>query len=611
MEMKRSVFCNLTALLLVSSLANASKTFTIDDFNDSLVMYGVPFYTHYPASFYTGFAPRVEEPKRVHFRAGRGNQARLTAILDEYTVLTYLYSLQKRDEIYAQAQSKGMLQTKTTNQLDAFRRIVESPTYNIKGTIADYEGGKIDKAQFYQASLDILSALNPDRLFLISIDIKEAFADWKGHIQQFAQKYEDDPTDTEIIKQHLFKPNDILVLTNEMLFGRVNAVYLTEEQKDKLAQIVGHVLSNPDDDKTSLAMARDYFTDVTQGKYDFQTVADGKFVPALQCEKPDEKCQLSYPEFTAIYPVGSVIASTQDRHKNTIHMIRNNALMTFIDRPYHDVDHIRREGYYGYAPKMDWEGIGNGVHNPGVSHYLPGARHLYEQLKIPEDYQFLWAVSRGPVSSGCVRMATGHLWEMRHVFPAHPERMKELLYFGNHSADYDLFDIDGNGTPEVMGSEYYVAYSLQGPSGDAKRKGKNFSLADADKADFKADFYKLLYGEKGQFQLDGDKYMIENPYVSHFRKTDAEDKRGAVISRPVQGTYSLYEQPYEKDKVQIYRLPDKFQKQLSIRDNNKSTGKQMVRVLGRVSACGPFKDEWSYCYEDQFDKEFETLTGKL
>jgi hypothetical protein len=158
-----------------------------------------------------------------------------------------------------------------------------------------------------------------------------------------------------------------------------------------------------------------------------------------------------------------------------------------------------------------------------------------------------------------------------------------------------------------MGSEYYIAYSVQGASGDAKRKGKDFSLANATKSDF----YENLYGEKGQFTQDGDTYTFAKPYVSHFRKTDAEDKRGAVISRPLQGSFTLYEQPYEKDKVQFYLLPSAFQKQLSIKDNNKSTGKQMVRVLGRVNACGPFKSDWSYCYEDQFDEEFETLTGQL
>ena len=111
---------------------------------------------------------------------------------------------------------------------------------------------------------------------------------------------------------------------------------------------------------------------------------------------------------------------------------------------------------------------------------------------------------------------------MRHIFPASNAKLKEALYFGNHSADYDVFDIDGNGTLEVMGSDYQVAYSLQGPSGDSKRKGKNFSLSGITKSEF----YQHLYGEKGQFTQDGDVYKFQNPYVSHFRKTEADDKRG-------------------------------------------------------------------------------------
>ena len=392
-----------------------------------------------------------------------------------------------------------------------------------------------------------------------------------------------------------------------MLFGRVNAVFLSDEQMKKLAKIVSQVLANPEDDETFLDLAQDFFVDVTEGKYDFQTVAEGDFVPALQCDQPQERCSLTYHEFTAVYPVGSVIDSTQDRAGNTIHAIRNNALMTFLDRPYHDVDHIRSQGYYGFAPKMDWQGIGNGIHNPGVSHWLDGGKNLYTELNVPEEYAFVWVVSRGPVSHGCVRMAVGHLWETRHVMPSDPERMREVLYFGNRSADYDVFDIDGDGTPEVMGSDYIIAYSVQGASGDARRKGKMFSLEGMTKGEF----YRNLYGEKGQMTENGDGYVVEDPYVSHHRKTRADVRDGSVISHRLKGTFALYEQPYEKDKAQIYHLPDKFRKQLATRDNNKSTGKQMVRVLGRIAACGPFKDEWSYCYEEQFEEEFEALTGQL
>jgi hypothetical protein len=430
--------------------------------------------------------------------------------------------------------------------------------------------------------------------------------DWKGKIQAYAQGYNDDPEDMETLKRFLLNLDDTLVLSNQMLAGRVNVVYLTHEQNEKLAAIISHALKQSDDTPL-LKMALDYFNSVTAGKYDFQTVDDGKFVPALRCDDAAKDCRLVYHEFTAVYPNGIVFAATKDRSGNPIHMIRNSALMTFIDRPYHDVDHIRKEGYYGYAPKMDWQGIGNGIHNPGVSHHLPSMKHLYAEVDIPEQYQFLWAVSRGPVSHGCIRLPAGHLWEVRHIFPASPEKMKSLLYFGNHSADYDVFDIDGNGEAEVMGSQYYVAYSVKGASGDARRRGKNFSVAKIDKNEF----YTNLYGVKDQFVVEGDTFIFPDPYVSYFRKAEPANKQGTVISRQLQGRYPLYEQPYEKDKVQIYRLPPKFQQQLSIKDNNKSVGKQMVRIFGRISGCGPFKAEGAPCYEDQFDREFKALLEKL
>ena len=113
----------LTAFFLIAPMAHAGQPFSIDDYNASLAKFGIPFVERYPASFYTGFAPRVEEPQRLHFRAGRGNQVRLTAILDDYTVLTYLYYLKKRYDVYEEAAGKGLFVTKSTHHLDAYRRI--------------------------------------------------------------------------------------------------------------------------------------------------------------------------------------------------------------------------------------------------------------------------------------------------------------------------------------------------------------------------------------------------------------------------------------------------------------------------------------------------------
>ena len=49
----------LSAVFLLAPVVQADQSYTIDDYNSSLVKVGVPFYERYPASFYTGFAPRV------------------------------------------------------------------------------------------------------------------------------------------------------------------------------------------------------------------------------------------------------------------------------------------------------------------------------------------------------------------------------------------------------------------------------------------------------------------------------------------------------------------------------------------------------------------------
>ncbi len=87
------------------------------------------------------------------------------------------------------------------------------------------------REQFYEASLKIIGKLNPHRVFPIELDLKRALQDWKDKIQAYAQNYKDDPGDMETLKRFLLNLDDTLVLTNQMLPGRVNAVYLTSEQK--------------------------------------------------------------------------------------------------------------------------------------------------------------------------------------------------------------------------------------------------------------------------------------------------------------------------------------------------------------------------------------------
>ena len=65
-------------------------------------------------------------------------------------------------------------------------------------------------------------------------------------------------------------------------------------------------------------------------------------------------------------------------------------------------------------------------------------------------YRYLWLLSRGPMSHGCTHVNAGHIAELRQLLPAETERLYDVDVFYNQSPLYDVFDIDGDLTPEVL-----------------------------------------------------------------------------------------------------------------------------------------------------------------
>ena len=63
--------------------------------------YGV-YYDRKEPSFYTGFAPRSQEPERVHLQIGRGNQVRFTLVLSDEAIDGYARDLLYRYQTYKQ-----------------------------------------------------------------------------------------------------------------------------------------------------------------------------------------------------------------------------------------------------------------------------------------------------------------------------------------------------------------------------------------------------------------------------------------------------------------------------------------------------------------------------
>ncbi|MBC7465266.1 MAG: hypothetical protein H7256_04685 [Bdellovibrio sp.] len=600
---KNYVGLGLAFTIALSTIAaRAQQIISVEEYNKTLIKNGVAWSASqgtYLPSFYTGFAPRIEDPNRIHYHLARGNQIRVTTQLDEYAIFTYMYGLTKRESLFDKAVSENLIRIQQQNQLGSFKAIMNSPKYNIKGLIQGLEAGTISREQFYQKSLQVLEQLNQDRVFHIKLNLSGYVSNWKRTVDSFM--IANGATAELAISKNAQKT---IVLVNDLLPGRINISFVTPEIKAKLAEAMNNRNDATAFEKSSLELLKI----ATKGRYEFKTLRDGKLQSAIYQSGP--QTFLEYPEFTAIYPNGSVRTYTTDRDGNKIPVIREIGALNFTTSAGNsDVDHIRGEGYYGYIPKMDYTTTGNGMHNPAVRTSLKKSiyKNLYADLAIPAANDTLWIVARGGVSHGCTRMAAGHVLEVREIFPSDAKRMRQVNYFANQSTDYDLFDINGDGQLKVMGVQYYLAYAIGGDEGEAYREGAGLIPESLNRDAF----LNNLYG-KNQFRTEGETYKFINPYMSQFAYDKSADSRGKAFSIKLNGEFNLYEQKYEQDKMQFYKLSSTEMGTLqSNGGDNGNTGKMTVRLFGRAAGCGIFKTEYPLCNEDNFDKELNALTSKI
>jgi hypothetical protein len=588
----------VTTSLLIPSLQAQSQSApaieTIEDYNAQLIANGVAWAgSSYLPSLYTGFAPREEEANRIHFHLSRGNVARLTVTLDEQAILTYLYSLQKRRAVINTVVTGGDIKPVHRPQNAMHDALLDSPKIGVSQTISDFEAGRISREEFYARSLAIMKALNPGRVFEINLDLKAVSAQWRSKMLSIVKKSASAQSEEQMVSYLTKNSKEALILANQILFGRINATQLTAAQIQALAKLA---LSTADEE----AFANDVVAlvkSLSGNRFDFKIVKGGKSQPAIN------GTQLSVTEFTAVYPVGSVLATVKDSSGNRIPMIRETGAMNFIATDRFDVDQIRGEPYYGWIPKMNYTLSQNAIHNPAVRTSLskPAFSFLHKELGVPASERTIWLVSRSPVSHGCTRMAAGHIHEVRAIFPSNPQEMTRVVYTGNSSADYDLFDVDGSGQLKVMGSKYFVAYNLVSTGSDAGYRESKGLIAESFKRD---EFYGQLYGAN-QFTKVQDRFVFSNPSITYFSGPVGRDVRAKAFSVKIAGDYPLYEQNYEQDKIQFFDLPKLGLKSLG----GTTQASRLVRLFGRINACGPFAAEFAKCRESEFTKEMTSLIG--
>jgi hypothetical protein len=255
-----------------------------------------------------------------------------------------------------------------------------------------------------------------------------------------------------------------------------------------------------------------------------------------------------FVEFTALYPVGSLNETTTYRGRRIpAYPTTGRRALTTHQRT-HTVDHVPTDDVYSYAPWLPYIHIGTRMHDaihtlwwkmePEQTPFLPPAwRRSNRGSRDGTTFRYLWLLSRGPMSHGCTHLNAGHIAELRQMLPSQTERLYEVDLWLNAAPRYDVFDIDGDFTPEVMGVKYFIAYALTNNRPDALR------VPDERRA-----YYDWLYAGELGYDLDGRgrfASIVDGRFVD----------RAAADGREYHDL-ALYEATYTPETVQFYRLVD-------------------------------------------------------
>jgi hypothetical protein len=480
---------------------------------------GVYFYWYEP-SFYTGFAPRCQQPERIHLRLGRGNQFRVTIALGPEQIDSYLEDLRLQRQMFEELLRSKVIELTTNLELEKFvQRLDET---GVEQLVMGKSGMSQD--DWRAKSLQVLQALNPGRVFHIRRPVQELLTRWKDLL-----------VTTPAIG--LGDAEARLEAVNAILPGRVNLTVLPSDLDSALTPLLDLAKAADRDPAANFqayaSAAQPFLEKATRGLY---PVRDG-FVDAW--------------EFTAIYPAGTEQGFVDWQGKKlpdfgltgVLPLIRRDEGRGAVGM----VDYISTNPAYGFISMLCYQHAGgiiyNSIHNTGVrcplggTSFLPKAWNTAAGIRSPKrNFQNLWIISRGPVSHGCTRLASGHMSELRHILPSASETIERVTYFRNLPFAYDVFDIDGDGTPEVMGVKYFLAYSTTKDRLPYKAWAPN--RRDA--------YYDWLYTGELKYAKDGSPYFdeaISGQFVG--RRAEA----GKVYKN-----IRLYEAEFEPEKIQFYRL---------------------------------------------------------
>jgi hypothetical protein len=474
------------------------------------------YYQRYEPTFYTGFAPRAGEPQRVHLHVGRGNQLRITVVISDETLRGYARDLQARRDAYRALVDGGRIVLTQNRGLAGFEAELEE--VGLDGLVAGED--ELSPTELRERNVRLMERLNPRRVFRISLPADEVVRRWAARLR---------PEDREPMSR-----DRRLEVLNAMLPTRL---WVAEMDGDMRAQLQALVRQAPAPD----ALGDELPPALETGFFALlERTAPGLY--------PRREGRIEFVEFTAIHPIGTFNDYADYRgRKIPLYPTPGRRALTTHQRT-HTVDHIPTVAAYSYSPWIPYMHVGTKLHNS--FHTLWWRMEVDQTAFLPESWRraslegrngepnrHLWLLSRGPMSSGCTHLTTGHISELRQLLPAETEQLYEVDVFLNRSYDYDVFDIDGDFEPEVMGVRYFIAYSLRNKRPNRLRVRNE-----------RGAYYDWLYAGELEIDAEGKGSFSE---VHDGRFVERVARRGSRYER-----LPLHEAAYQPERIQFYRLVD-------------------------------------------------------
>ncbi|MCC6849034.1 MAG: hypothetical protein IT294_11080 [Deltaproteobacteria bacterium] len=470
------------------------------------------FFNDYGPNFYTGFAPREQDRRRITVHLGRGNQLRLRIVLSDEAIGAYIPDQVARHDLYEALIAEGVIQLTTNTAWESYdRRFAAEGLAALAAQRAD-----MPPAEWRELNLRTLQKLMPERVFHVRKDFPRMLDDWKARLAA------GDPPATLEAK---------LEAVNDLFPHRMFVTDLDAGEDAAVSEVAA--LARGGDAAGFRRAAETLFQRLTGGIY---PVVNGT---------------LDYWEVTAIYAAGTHDSlTTYAGHQ--IPVITTQGVWPLIPRRHGKgflgmVDYISSEGYYGLKPMLPYEyggGISyNAIHNTGISNWIGGhpllpkewSRHT-EGSRDGKPYRRVALTSRGPVSHGCTRLNDGHLAEFREMLPSTSEGMEGIVTYRNVSQCYDVFDPKADGDARVMGVQYYIAFRHT----DSRVMEQTWAQND------RRSFYEWLYGPE----------MVYGPLNEVVIKEACDGRflgRKARVGRTYRNI-KVYEAAYEPETVQMYTI---------------------------------------------------------